>query len=63
MAVKGFNVLALFATIDVTVNSPTFKKRLSGKVMSRDRKISSIMVHIERLIGFWGKHPKFCAIL
>ena len=54
MADKGFNVQDLFARMDVTVNIPTFfKKRniISGKIILRDRKVSSKHVHIERIIG------------
>lgn len=60
MADKGFNVQDLFAKSDVTVNIPTFLKkrnRISGKVLMKDRKISSKRVHIERIIGL-GKTYK-----
>ena len=54
MADKGFNVQDLFARMDVTVTIPTFfKKRniISGKIILRDRKVSSKHIHIERIIG------------
>ena len=54
MADKGFNVQDLFARMNVTVNIPTFFKkrnRISGKIILRDRKVSSKRVHIERIIG------------
>ncbi|XP_033739899.1 uncharacterized protein LOC117327155 [Pecten maximus] len=54
MADKGFNVQDLFAVRDVAINIPTFfrkKNRMTGKVVLRDRKISSKRVHVERLIG------------
>jgi len=60
MADKGFNVQDLFARMDVTVNIPTFFKkrnRISGKIILRDRKVSSKRVHIERIIGL-GKTYK-----
>ncbi|XP_069139342.1 uncharacterized protein [Argopecten irradians] len=54
MADKGFNVQDLFAVRDVAINIPTFfrkKNRMTGKVVLRDRKISSKRVHVERIIG------------
>ncbi|XP_052227343.1 uncharacterized protein LOC127842053 [Dreissena polymorpha] len=54
MADKGFNVQDLFATANVQVNIPTFfrkQNRMSGKIVLKDRKISSKRVHIERIIG------------
>ena len=60
MADKGFNVQDLFARMNITVNIPTFFKkrnRISGKIISSDRKVSSKRVHIERIIGL-GKTYK-----
>ena len=60
MADKGFDVQDIFAPVDVTVNIPTFfrkKNRMTGKVVLRDRAISSKRVHIERVIGL-GKTYK-----
>ena len=54
MADKGFNVQDLFAPYDVAINIPTFFKnmnRMSGRMVMKDRKISSKRVHIERIIG------------
>lgn len=54
MADKGFNVQDLMALHDVHVNIPTFLKktnRFHPKALSRDRKIASKRVHIERHIG------------
>ncbi|XP_061190649.1 uncharacterized protein LOC133198614 [Saccostrea echinata] len=64
MADKGFNVQDLFARMDVTVNISTFfrkRNRMSGKILLRDRKISSKRVHIERIIGL-GKTYKILTI-
>jgi hypothetical protein len=50
----------LFARMNITVNIPTFFKkrnRISGKIISSDRKVSSKRVHIERIIGL-GKTYK-----
>ena len=63
MADKGFNVQDMFASQDVTVNIPTFFKktnRLSGKVILRDRRISSKRVHIERIIGLGKTYKILC---
>ena len=60
MADKGFNVQDLFARMDVTVNLPTFFKkrnRISGKIILSNRKVSSKLVHIERIISL-GKTYK-----
>ncbi len=60
MADKGFDVQDIFAPMDVTVNIPTFFKkqnRMPGKVVLRDRAISSKRVHVERVIGL-GKTYK-----
>lgn len=60
MADKGFNVDDIFTPFEVAVNIPTFfkkKNRMSSAVVSRDRKIASKRVHIERLIGL-GKTYK-----
>jgi len=54
MADKGFNVDDLFLPYQVSLNIPTFfkkKNRMSCKSVTRDRKISSKRVHIERVIG------------
>ena len=54
MADKGFNVQDLFAPRNVMVNIPTFfkkKNRMSGKVVLKDRRVSSKRVHVERIIG------------
>jgi hypothetical protein len=54
MADKGFNVQDLFAVSNVKINIPTFfrkKNRMSGKIVMKDRKISSKRCHIERMIG------------
>ena len=53
MADKGFHVQDMFSSVDVTVNIPTFfnnKNGLTGQSVARDRKISSKMVHVERVI-------------
>lgn len=63
MADKGFNVQDLFAPLDVTVNMPTFfkkKNRMSGKIVMKDRKISSKRVHIERIIGLGKTYKILC---
>ncbi len=52
MADKGFDVQDIFAPMDVTVNIATFFKkqnRMPGKVVLRDRAISSKRVHVERV--------------
>jgi len=54
MADKGFNIQDILAPHDVQVNIPTFLKRgnrFAPKSLSRDRKIASKRVHIERHIG------------
>ncbi|XP_067120778.1 uncharacterized protein [Centruroides vittatus] len=54
MADRGFNIQDLLITKDVVVNTPTFmrgKAQLSSSLLSRDRKISSKRIHIERIIG------------
>lgn len=63
MADKGFNVQDLFAPMDVAINMPAFfkkKNRLSGKVVLRDRKLSSKRVHIERIIGLGKTYKILC---
>jgi hypothetical protein len=54
MTDKGFQVQDLFAPIDVTVNTPTFfrkRNQFTTKSITRDKKIASKRVHVERLIG------------
>ena len=49
MADKWFDIQDIFAPVDVTVNIPTFfrkKNRMTGKVVLKDRAISSKRVHI-----------------
>lgn len=63
MADKGFNVQDLFAPYNVTINVPTFfkkKNRMSGKIVMKDRQISSKRVHIERLIGLGKTYKILC---
>jgi len=53
LADKGFNIQDLMAVQDIHVNIPTFLKksnRFHPKAISRDRKIASKRVHIERHI-------------
>ena len=57
---KGFDVQDIFATVDVTINIPTFfrkKNRMTGQTVMKDRKIASKRVHVERIIGL-GKTYK-----
>ena len=54
MCDKGFNVQDIFATRDIHINMPTFmskKNRFSNKEILEDRKIASLRVHVERVIG------------
>jgi hypothetical protein len=54
MTDKGFQVQDLFAPIDVTVNTPTFlrkRNQFTRKSLSKDKKIASKRVHVERVIG------------
>ncbi len=63
MADKGFDVQDIFAPFDVTVNIPTFFKkinRMSGKTVLRDRKIASKRVHVERMIGSAKTYTILC---
>ena len=65
MADKGFNVPDIMAVHDVCVNIPTFLKKSNQfhpRALTRDRKIASKRVHIERHIGLAKtfkilKHP------
>lgn len=54
MADKGFNVQDMFIPTNVLINFPDFfskKNRMSVRSVSKDRKIASKRVHVERLIG------------
>jgi len=54
MADKGFNVDDLFLPYQIAVNIPTFfrkRNRMTAETVTRDRKISSKRVHVERAIG------------
>ncbi|XP_014675449.1 PREDICTED: uncharacterized protein LOC106815500 [Priapulus caudatus] len=54
MADKGFNVQDLFISSNVEINIPEFfkkKNRMSAKSVTKDRKIASKRVHVERIIG------------
>lgn len=54
LADRGFNEQDIFASKDVTINTPAFlrgKTQLPGLVVLKDREIANKRVHIERLIG------------
>jgi hypothetical protein len=54
MTDKGFQVQDLFAPIDVSVNTPTFlrkRNQFTVRSITKDKKIASKRVHVERLIG------------
>lgn len=61
MADKGFNVQDLFAPYNVlTFFKKKKKNRMSGKIVMKDRQISSKRVHIERLIGLGKTYKILC---
>lgn len=63
MADKGFNVQDIFAPFNIHVNIPTFLKnhnQFDGTTLSRDRKIASKRVHIERIIGLAKTYKILC---
>ena len=66
MSDKGFTVQDMFAPYDISVNIPTFmtgKNQLSVKALSRDRKIATKRVLIERIIGLAKTYKILCSPL
>lgn len=54
MADRGFKIQDLLAAKDVTLNIPNFlkgKSQLEAGQVVRDRRIASLRVHVERVIG------------
>ena len=53
MADRGFNIRHLLLDRKATLNIPAFShgKRLSSSAVKRSRRIASVRIHVERVIG------------